>query len=611
LNNDIREVKTSTKVYTAADKTSNIYKTPKEEYNRLLTNAVTATYKKAKPKLATRINELGIKFAKNKGVEERMQINGTSDCFITLKDHKENFENNPKTRLINPAKNQIGRISKEILDNINKKLREHLQLNQWKNTKSVIEWFKNLKNKKQLKFVVFDIEQFYPSISQQLLTDAINFAKQHIQIKKIDVDTIMHARKSLLYKDGDPWMKKEGSIFDVTMGAYDGAEVCELVGIYLLSLLSSKCNKEDMGLYRDDGLAVLRNKSGPQSERTKKAFQKVFSDNGLKIEILCNLKIVNYLDTTLNLNDGTYRPYKKPNDETVYIDANSNHPPNIIKQLPISIETRLKNLSSNKEIFDNAAPHYQEALNKCGYRYILKFETDEGTNQVNRTRSRKRNVTWFNPPFSKSVSTNVAKYFLTLVDKHFPRNHKFKKLFNRNNLKVSYSCMRNMQSIVTSHNRKILNEKPQEEPERTCNCSRNATCPMNGNCLSENTIYSGKITSSLPNYGQKEYAGLSAPPWKGRFNTHTYSFNHRDAAKCEIANEVWRIKDLGGTFDIQWSILGHAAAYNPESNKCNLCLNEKLYINENVDRLLNTRKELVSKCRHMLKYALVKKAAAD
>jgi hypothetical protein len=311
------------------------------------------------------------------------------------------------------------------------------------------------------------------------------------------------------------------------------------------------------------------------------------------------------------LNDGTYRPYKKPNDETVYIDANSNHPPNIIKQLPISIETRLKNLSSSKEIFDNAAPHYQEALNKCGYRHILKFETGEGTNQANRTRSRKRNVTWFNPPFSKSVSTNVAKYFLTLVDKHFPRNHKFKKLFNRNNLKVSYSCMRNMQSIVTSHNRKILNEKPQEEPERTCNCSRNATCPMNGNCLSENTIYSGKITSSLPNYGQKEYAGLSAPPWKGRFNTHTHSFNHRDAAKCEIANEVWRIKDLGGTFDIQWSILGHAAAYNPESNKCNLCLNEKLYINENVDRLLNTRKELVSKCRHMLKYALVKKAAAD
>ena len=63
--------------------------------------------------------------------------------------------------------------------------------------------------------------------------------------------------------------------------------------------------------------------------------------------------------------------------------------------------------------------------------------------------------------------------------------------------------------------------------------------------------------------------------------------------------------------DIHWSILGHAAAYNPASNKCNLCLNEKLYINENVDRLLNTRKELVSKCRHMLKYALVKKAAAD
>ena len=170
--------------------------------------------------------------------------------------------------------------------------------------------------------------------------------------------------------------------------------------------------------------------------------------------------------------------------------------------------------------------------------------------------------------------------------------------------------MRNMQSIVTSHNRKILNEEL-EEAKRTCNCPRNTICPMNDNCLSENTIYSGKITSNLPNYGMKEYAGLSAPPWKGRFNTHTYSFNHREAAKCEIANEVWRIKDQGGTYNIDWSILGHAAAYNPASNKCNLCLSEKLYINENVDNLLNTRKELVSKCRHQLKYALVKKAAVD
>ena len=62
------------------------------------------------------------------------------------------------------------------------------------------------------------------------------------------------------------WIKKQGGLFDVLMGAYDGAEVCELVGTYMLNVLSKKYNKNDFGLYRDDGLAVLKNKSGRQSE---------------------------------------------------------------------------------------------------------------------------------------------------------------------------------------------------------------------------------------------------------------------------------------------------------------------------------------------------------
>ena len=224
-----------------------------------------------------------------------------------------------------------------------------------------------------------------------------------------------------------------------------------------------------MGLYRDDGLAVFENMSGPQAEKMKKNFQKVFNDNGLEITIKTNLKIVDYLDVTFNLNDGTYKPYRKPNDETRYINAKSNHPPNILKQLPIAIEDRLRDLSSSKRIFDEAAPHYQEALDKSGYKYKIKFEkngSDDNNNEQDRNastqgtrRNRARNIIWFNPPFSKSVSTNVAKYFLDLIEKHFPIRHKFRKLFNRNNLKVSYSCMRNMKTIVNSHNKKILTDE--------------------------------------------------------------------------------------------------------------------------------------------------------
>ena len=76
------------------------------------------------------------------------------------------------------------------------------------------------------------------------------------------------------------------------------------------------------------------------------------------------MKVVDYLDITLNLNDGTFKPFRKADEETNYINSESDHPPNIIKQLPISVEKRLSNLSSSKEIFDESKGYYQDALKR-------------------------------------------------------------------------------------------------------------------------------------------------------------------------------------------------------------------------------------------------------
>ena len=83
---------------------------------------------------------------------------------------------------------------------------------------------------------MFDIKDFYPSIKEDLLIEALEFAKQHVAIKSKDRETIFHARKSLLHNEGEPWIKKQSNSFDVTMGSYDGAEACELIGIFMLSL---------------------------------------------------------------------------------------------------------------------------------------------------------------------------------------------------------------------------------------------------------------------------------------------------------------------------------------------------------------------------------------
>ena len=105
----------------------------------MLNDSTTATFKKTSDNIHNQINTDGKKPMKDKDVLNRMLTNGKNECFITLKDHKPNFNNNPKVRLINPAKNEIGRISKNILEKINHQLRDSLRINQWKNTSGVIE----------------------------------------------------------------------------------------------------------------------------------------------------------------------------------------------------------------------------------------------------------------------------------------------------------------------------------------------------------------------------------------------------------------------------------------------------------------------------------------
>ena len=137
----------------------------------------------------------------------------------------------------------------------------------------------------------------------------------------------MQSQKTLLFGEKMPWVKKErDEDFDVTMGCYDGAEVCEIVGSYILNLLGNILDKDLVGLYRDDGLAIVRNLSGPEIERERKAIIKLFKECGLNITIQTNIKIVNFLDIEMNLCTGTYRPYRKPDNMPVYINRKSNHP---------------------------------------------------------------------------------------------------------------------------------------------------------------------------------------------------------------------------------------------------------------------------------------------
>ena len=168
-----------------------------------------------------------------------------------------------------------------------------------------------------------------------------------------------------------------------------------------------------------------------------------------QLSIVCktNLKIVNFLDVTLDLTTNSkYKPYNKLGNIPLYINVKSNHPTNIMKNLPKSISPRINKLSSDKSVCDNAKDLYNNALSSSSFKDKVKFDLDFNKNI--RSKNGKRKKIWFNPPYSSNVFTNIGKSFLTILDKHFPKSHKLYKIFNRNNVKISYSPMSNFASII-------------------------------------------------------------------------------------------------------------------------------------------------------------------
>ena len=287
----IRKIKQSQNVFVFADKTSTIYEMPEQQHKKLLHDNVTKTYKIAPPKLETSINLEAKKIAELINLDDRIKCIARTPAFITLKDHKPDFRQNPSCRLINLAKNELGKVSKLIIEKINKKLISELHFNQWKNTNSVLKWFIDISNKKDCSFIQLDIKEFYPSTNEDILTNAIQFAKLHTTIDDKDLRLIMHYRKSLLFFGNETWKKKSTeSCFDVTMGSFDGAEICELVGLYIQSNLENILPKTNFGLYRDERLILLRKLNWHQMDKKRKSIIKIFKGIGFSINIEADLK---------------------------------------------------------------------------------------------------------------------------------------------------------------------------------------------------------------------------------------------------------------------------------------------------------------------------------
>ena len=385
IKKDLNEIRNKQKILVKGDKSRRLFQVAKEDYVKEMKDEITRKYRKANPQMICEVNKEAAKLTSKLELDDRIDALPEGEAFFTYKDHKSNFPERKELRLLNPSKSNVGKISKKILDWINTDLRQKTGFNQWKSTNDCLDWFNALKDKDHFRCTKLDIQSFYPEIGKKLLENAINWARKQTPINEDEIELIFHCRRSFLFFGEDVFVKKENPHFSVEQGGLDSAEVSELVGLYILHKVTSILPKEHVGIFRDDMLFVMkttRRANGRNCELMGQKLSKLFNEwFDLRITWEANLRVVNYLDISLNFEDGSYRPYRKDDSIPVYIHKDSNHPPHIKKGLVNMISRRISDLSSNEEIFNQAAPIYNQALKNSGFDESIKFSKKQANSK--------------------------------------------------------------------------------------------------------------------------------------------------------------------------------------------------------------------------------------
>ena len=146
-------------------------------------------------------------------------------------------------------------------------------------------------------------------------------------------------------------------------------------------------------------------------------------------------------------------------------------------------------------MFKQSVAICEKALKDSGFNEKLFYIKENTTsNDQDEKKKRKRKILWFDPRYSSTVKTNVGKLFLELLRQHFPKGHKLHKVFNKNTINVSYSCLKNMGSVLSRHNKKI---RSRTEDQYGCNCRNKDECPVDNTCLAPRIIYQADVLTNF------------------------------------------------------------------------------------------------------------------
>ena len=433
----------------------------------------------------------------------------------------------------------------------------------------------------------------------------------------------MTSRRNFLFYDDSAWTKKENPRFDITMGSFDGAEACELVGLFLLNKITHtnfgidkhqvRIDKQQIGIYRDDGLMLVRG-SKRELDRLRKKMEQLFATFGLKITTETGMKSTDFLDVTLDLDEGTFKPFRKDEQLPVYVNKRSNHPSSITRNIPAMIERRVSSRCSNAHIFEEHKKDYETALKSSGYNKGLEYQDQD--RQTNRRSKRKRwkNMFWFNPPFNLQVKSKVGEEFLNIIDKNFPKGSRWERHFNRHTVKISYSCTKNIAAHIASHNQKLLSKTKKTEEVKGCNCRIRETCPVKGACLTKGLVYTATLEADNRSYA---YIGSTANSFKQRYYGHKQDMDKEERNGTTLSRKVWELQKSNpppSSLKLSWNIAHKCHPLKAGMPVCDVCLTEKTRILlghngpdpplPNNCQILNKRSEIYGKCRHKSRFTL-------
>ena len=164
--------------------------------------------------------------------------------------------------------------------------------------------------------------------------------------------------------------------------------------------------------------------------------------------------------------------------------------------------------------------------------------------------------------------------------------------------------MPNMERIISSRNTKILTDCP-DQP-KTCNCSKNTVCPLDGNCQVDNLVYQAKLEPE--NLATEYYIGLASTTFKARWHTHKTSIKNEEVNQTSLSRYIRKLEKKGINYKLSWKLVDRAKPFSPVSGVCGLCTKEKFYILFRPEMAtINSRDQAYSNCRHKLPRLLVER----